>query len=292
MKHLRKMVYIVKIKVLGTAAATSFPLGFCKCNICENARNNGGKDLRKRSSIVINNELLIDMGPDCVTSSFMYGIDISKIQYLLQTHSHSDHFDGGIFVTRHVEYAAKNLNHLDIICSKGTFDEMNIMVMRNEPTYDLSLDENKKNMNFDYHIINKNEKIKIGDYLIHAIDSMHDPRIEALIYIITYNNKNVLYATDLLMLNDEAWNILKQYKLDVIFFDQTYGKGYNSGGHTDSEMITDYIKEMKKLSIIDNGTLIYATHLSHEGNNIHSIMESEALENGYHIAYDGMDLEI
>ena len=107
----------MNIKVLGTAAATSFPLPFCKCEVCNSARVNGSKDFRRRSSIIINEELLVDMGPDCVTSSFLYGVDISKVKYLLQTHSHADHFDAGIFVTRHKEYATKNSTHLSIICS-------------------------------------------------------------------------------------------------------------------------------------------------------------------------------
>ena len=282
----------MKITVLGTAAATSFPLAFCKCEICKSARINGSKDFRRRSSIVINDDLLVDMGPDCVTSSFLYGIDISNIKYLVQTHPHSDHFDGGIFVTRHKEYATSESNHLDIICSQKTFSEMNVMVKRNEPSYDLNLEQNKSNMNFDYIPIKKDQIVKVGNYTIHAIDSLHDPRLEALIYIITFKNKNILYATDLLKLNDEAWDILKKYKLDVIFIDQTYGKGYNAGGHTDAEIISNYILKMKNEAIIDNNTLIYATHISHEGNNVHSIMEKEAINNGYHIAYDGMIIEL
>ena len=51
----------LKIKVLGTAAATSMPLGFCNCDVCKKARQNGGKDIRKRSSIIINDEMLIDL---------------------------------------------------------------------------------------------------------------------------------------------------------------------------------------------------------------------------------------
>ena len=34
----------MKIKVLGTAAATGMPLGFSNCKVCKNTRINGGKD--------------------------------------------------------------------------------------------------------------------------------------------------------------------------------------------------------------------------------------------------------
>lgn len=282
----------MNIIVLGTAAATSFPLPFCKCNVCNSARIRGSKDFRRRSSIIINGELLIDMGPDCVTSSFLYGVDISKVKYLLQTHSHADHFDAGIFVTRHKEYATKNPAHLKIICSKGTFDDINHWVKMQEPEYDLYKDENKISMNYSYMFVANDDIVKLGDYQIHAIDSLHDSRVEALIYVISYQNINVLYATDLLMITDDAWEILKKYKLNVIFIDQTYGKGFNAGGHTDAGMIENYVAKMKALNIIDENTLVLATHLSHEGNDIHSIMEEKAQKCDYHIAYDGMEINI
>ncbi len=58
----------MNITFLGTAAATSFPLTFCKCKNCENARKFKGKSIRKRSSLLIDNTILIDMGPDFVTA--------------------------------------------------------------------------------------------------------------------------------------------------------------------------------------------------------------------------------
>ena len=62
----------MKIKVLGTAAATSMPLGFCNCDICKKARQNAGKDIRKRSSIIINDEMLIDLGPDSISACYVW----------------------------------------------------------------------------------------------------------------------------------------------------------------------------------------------------------------------------
>ena len=105
-----------------------------------------GKDIRKRSSIIINDEMLIDLGHDSINACNMYGIDTSKIKYLVQTHSHPDHFDGGHFVTRWSEYATKNLNHLDIYCSNGTAIDMNHWIKGNEPLLDLFEEECKKDL--------------------------------------------------------------------------------------------------------------------------------------------------
>ena len=221
----------------------------------------------------------------------MYGIDSGKIKYLLQTHSHTDHFDGGHFVTRWSEYKSQNIEHLDIVCSKGTAIDMNHWIKENEPSLNL-FDENcKKDLNYDLHIIKSNEIIKLNNYEITAIDSKHDDRIEALIYIISYNGKNLLYGTDLLKITKEAWDIIKRYKLNIVFLDQTYGEGCNSGGHLDDGQVKEIVKYMKEQNIIDENSQIFATHLSHEGNNIHEIMENKANLAGYHIAYDGMEIK-
>ena len=203
----------MKIIVLGTSAATSMPLVFCNCIVCKQSRKLGGKNIRKRSSIVINDELLIDLGPDSINACNMYGIDAGKIRYLLQTHSHSDHFD-----------------------------------------------------------------------------SKHDQRVEALNYIISCNDKSIFYGTDMLEISEEAWKLIEKCRFDVVFLDQTYGKWFNAGGHPDAGMVSDYVKAMKVKGIIDDNSLVYATHISHEGNATHEEMEKEAKSNGYHVAYDGMKL--
>ncbi|MBR4960058.1 MAG: MBL fold metallo-hydrolase [Clostridia bacterium] len=282
----------MKITVLGTAAATSFPLAFCKCRVCEAARRNGGKDFRKRSSVVINGDLLIDLGPDSVTACFQYGVDISGIRYLLQTHAHADHFDAGIFATRHRDYAAADSVHLDVFCSEGTFRNMDKWVRSQEPSYDLYDEQIRRAMHFDYHPVSKNKTITFGDYTVHAIDSLHDPGEEALVYVVSHKSTHILYGTDLLQFDDEAWEILGKYRLSAVFLDQTYGKGCNAGGHTDAGMAAQYVSRMRKMGVIDGNTQVFATHLSHEGNDIHHVMEEAAQKHGYHIAYDGMTVEV
>ncbi|MCL2472043.1 MAG: hypothetical protein FWF26_00035, partial [Treponema sp.] len=85
----------MKIQFLGTSAAHSTPLPFCNCKMCTISRKFAGKNLRRRSSALINENLIIDLGPDFMSSSFSLGVDTSKILYWLQTHSHSDHFNAG-----------------------------------------------------------------------------------------------------------------------------------------------------------------------------------------------------
>lgn len=87
----------MRVTFLGTAAATSYPLAFCLCKFCNAARERGGADLRRRSSVIINQDLLIDMGPDLVSASFLYGKSIADIPYLLATIRSYDSLEGDYF---------------------------------------------------------------------------------------------------------------------------------------------------------------------------------------------------
>ena len=54
----------MKIKYLGTAAAEAVPAPFCECEICERAREKGGRNIRTRSQAVIDDRILIDFCAD------------------------------------------------------------------------------------------------------------------------------------------------------------------------------------------------------------------------------------
>ena len=42
---------------------------------------------------MINNDLLIDIGPDLFTACAMHDVDLLNMKYVLVTHSHLDHFN-------------------------------------------------------------------------------------------------------------------------------------------------------------------------------------------------------
>ena len=70
----------MNLTFLGTAAANAFPEAFCKCANCARARALGGPSLRKRSAALINNDLLIDLGPDIMAASHMHGCSLGEVR--------------------------------------------------------------------------------------------------------------------------------------------------------------------------------------------------------------------
>lgn len=50
-------------------------------------------EYRRNASLLIDGELLIDPGPDVIDAIRCFNVEISKIKYVIFTHSHKDHYN-------------------------------------------------------------------------------------------------------------------------------------------------------------------------------------------------------
>ena len=76
----------MEVVYLGTGAAEGIPALFCECEFCRRART-GKEKIRSRAQILIDGELSIDFPPDAFYHNAAFGAELSKIRYLLVTHS-------------------------------------------------------------------------------------------------------------------------------------------------------------------------------------------------------------
>ena len=78
---------------LGTGAAEGFPNPFCNCEACLAAKKSADPKLkRRRSALLLNDETMIDFGPDVMFACAAYGASLHKLKHMFLTHSHEDHF--------------------------------------------------------------------------------------------------------------------------------------------------------------------------------------------------------
>lgn len=267
----------MKITFLGTAA-NHIPLGFCNCNNCSLVRKTQGKSIRKSASILVDDDLIIDLGPDIHSSLSMYDKKATKIKYALQTHCHIDHFDtrailGLIF--------GEPENVINIIASEVSLKIIKRGFQRN--INNLANTENLKLL-----CINSGQSISVGKYCIKAITSTHCN--DCLLYVINYKDKNIFYATDTALFNEEVFEQLEDIKIDLLILDHTFK--FKNGYHLNNKSFDITINELLNRHIIDEKTKIYATHLSHDEFSIHEDDEIEINKNGYCLAYDGLELII
>jgi len=280
----------MRVTFLGTAAATSYPLAFCRCTFCNTARERGGADLRRRSSVIINRDLLIDMGPDIVSASFLFRKSIADVRYLLQTHSHSDHFDPQVFTTRVPDYRGVNTPRLQVYASAKTLAKMAEMV-KNEGYVDNFLESTEQTkMNIEVNAVTPFDSVQIGNYEVTPFPANHDTTVDSLLWSITEGLFTVLYATDTDTIPEVTWKGFgeKKLKFDVVVLDHTYGPDADGSAHLNANRFVQQIQRMKAEQLLSESARILATHISHEGNPPYAELSEYAARFGYEIAYDGL----
>lgn len=282
----------MKITFLGTSGANAYPIAFCKCDNCERARLLGGPSLRSRAAALINDDLLIDLGPDIMTSAFTHGCSLANVKYCLQTHSHADHLDPTHLLSRSPEFGVVGAPRLHFYASAAT---TRIMAELFQGFYDpanLLDSEVGERLNLEIHQIEALQAFAVGTYQVTTLPANHDPTAESLLYAISAEGQTVFYGVDTAALPEETWQGFHDYKLrfDVVILDHAYGPGLPGTDHLSAEQFIEHIARMRVEGLLTDNARAFATHISHEGNPPHPELVEFARGNGYEIAYDGLML--
>lgn len=70
---------------------------------------------------------------------------------------------------------------------------------------------------------------------------------------------------------DLALSELKEYILDCVIMDHTFGNVDYSFSHLNTKLFIEQLSKMKQLNIINETTKIYGTHISHDGMPYHEL---------------------
>lgn len=286
----------MNITFLGTAAAPSMPIPFCVCEVCSEARRIGGKNLRRRSSLVINDDLVVDIGPDMATASFQHQFSLCGIGICLQTHPHTDHLDIGFILSRHAEYGAEISRNLLLAGSDETLKTIDELVSQ-QSTYGSIFDSETQSA-LKLKLLSRTpfKAYSIGDYHITGYPASHGNDQGFLLYSIVQEDHAVFYGTDTSVLSEEVWEHFQQehIRYDVVILDHTYGIGFESrpADHLASKDVAAHADRFRECGLLKDNGVIYATHLSHEGILEHDELDEYAGEQGYRVAYDGLKLQL
>ena len=88
----------MRVRFLDTAVADGYPNPFCACDNCQQARTAGGKSLRRRGALLVNDDVLLDLGPDVVVATQAQRLNLTRLRHCLQTHEHEDHLHPALFL--------------------------------------------------------------------------------------------------------------------------------------------------------------------------------------------------
>lgn len=271
----------MKIRVLGSAAAEGWPALFCECPACRKARANGGKDLRKRTAYLIDDDTLVDIGPDVYCATLQYGLDSSKFERLLVTHSHTDHLTPRELLWRHSGFSVASKT-LDVYGNQAVMDRI---------LSDKEVSNFPDELKCAFHVVKPGDTFTTGDMKVTAILADHAAEPELpLNYIIERGGVTALIGNDSGWWCQESWDILAKFRIDIAFIECTYGIKWpdQSAKHQGANTSVRVRDELRRLGCLKDDAAVIVNHFSHNCQNLHADFEAFFNPLGIAVGYDGM----
>lgn len=256
---------------------------FCDCEGCQKARRNGGKDFRRRCAYLIDDDMLLDFGPDIYSQSLAFNIDLAKINTLLVSHSHFDHLSAHELYWRRQWFSSVH-NTLEIYGNQAVLDKINLELGENCEEY----------MRCHLHLVLPGAEIGGDDFTATAILADHaEPPELALNYIIQRQGITAYVGTDTGWLCEESWNILSKFKLDIAIIECTFGLQLPQlrKKHMGCDTSVEVRDNMRRLGILKDDAIVAVNHFTHNCQNLHADLEQFFNPRGIDVCYDGMTIE-
>ncbi len=278
----------MKIRFLGTAAAEGIPALWCECEVCRQAHRLGGRALRRRCSYRIDDDTLIDFGPDAFWQSVEFGTDLTRIRRIIFTHPHSDHLNPIDLLWRRSPWYSQVSRQLTLIGSRQVFGRLMALIGIEDPIYDYH------DLNLELKETHHGELVEDGDLAIRMLNANHAPGKEAQIPVLRRGGKTILIANDTGYLPEESWQRLAGVKLDAAVIECTCGLRMPDcrDGHQGFNCTVLFRKKLLELGCLQDDTPVYANHFSHNGGAVHEELVEAFSPHGINVAYDGLELEV
>ena len=270
----------MRVFFLGTGAAEGFPALFSRTPINLEALRRGGKNLRLRSGILLDDAVRVDLCPDALAQVHRYPErDLTSIQHLLLTHTHDDHF------------AVRELQYLS--CNFAPDRELPLHVWgTNQALTKLSAETAHffEEPPLHYRTLTPFQEVKIGSLFVTPLTAHHKTDELCLNFLFRDSEdkgaKRLLYASDTGWYDPPTWEFLEGVPLDAAIIE--CGKGISSNTYDGHLSLEECIAFKNKLTLQPHAQ-VYLTHLCHTGLLLHEELEERCTPHGIAVAYDGLE---
>ena len=279
---------------LGTGAAELYPNPFCDCETCQRARREGAIP-RKRSALLVDNETLLDFGPEVPAASQMYNAPLCGLRQVFITHTHEDHFSMGTLDI--LTMTPRRFN--DPICFYMSPEALawvqEITEESGATSYRGVLSKNVAR----FCALEPYKPHQIGGMEVYAVQSNHHGCGEgelALNYRLTLaDGRRLLYVTDSGLYSEDNLQALKDSLCDILVMEGTNGSRTvpRDAGHLNAEHFCENVANMAVYGVIKRDAGVYVTHINQVNHFSHAEYQAYLNENCVIpavVAYDGMTI--
>lgn len=277
----------------GTSAAEGIPAPFCRCDVCDEARREGGVYQRMRSSFRLTDKIIIDLGADAVSQSARFG-DLSTLEHVLITHTHEDHFNPHMMMEAF--WCRARGKTLHYYFTDGAYDmaenlrSVPWMLKGKVPGWE-------KEGIVAFHRLEYGKRYAVDDMWVTPFSGNHKGNVGELsaMYLIELPDGWVLfYGLDSGPYFEETFDALKGKHVDIFISESTDGDYPQepSRQHLSAEGVREVTERLLSQGTLTKESVLYLTHINHSTSHGRMLKEVERLNFPIPttVAYDGLKI--
>lgn len=267
----------MKIRLLGTGGADGIPGLFSDSRVSNYARECGGKDVRTRSSALVDDGLKIDFPPDTFFQVVRDRLRAQDWTAIVYTHSDDDHLA---------------VNQLQYALHPFTPSEKFEFTIYGNSTVIERLTRRYPDWPIETVVTQSFQPFVHADYLITPFKANHKNDEDSQNLVIERGGKTLIYATDTGVWTDESWSFLDSVRADALVIECTDGFApSNYTGHLDVKKCIEVVDRLRAGGVIRDTTPVVTTHHSHQGEGTYAELSRVLTPHGITAGYDGCVLE-
>jgi phosphoribosyl 1,2-cyclic phosphate phosphodiesterase len=272
----------MEILFCGTAAAEGWPALFCTCAACQEARRRGGKDVRSRAAYMLDDRVRVDFGPDSNLHQQKYSLAYERLEHLLVTHSHDDHWFPTDLAYRREGFAIVPEEPLHVW---GNAKVEAKFIAHNGSDWDT--------YKLIFHRLAAWQPIDLGAGLTATpVLAAHDRSEECVNYRIEAQGRAALLGHDTGWYDAPTWEFLSDKPLDLLILDCTYGAEDHDKGHLGCPAVVRARDTFAQRGALASDARCIATHFSHNGGWLYADLERFFTPHGIEVAWDGLSVTL
>ena len=240
--------------------------------------------MRMRTATLISDNLLLDCGPDLVTATQRFGVQLSHLETLLVTHAHSDHLLPSNLIWRGEGFCPTPLTPLRVFGPRPV-----IRTLRRDQHWPMLAETGAVSL----ETVRAGQRWQSGQYQITALPATHDPGRTALLYIVSDGTRKLFYATDSGPLSERAWRIVAhEAPFDAVLMEETMGHTPHRDYHHNVESFLKAHQRFVREKWLTEKAKFVAFHFSHQDNPPHDELVRYFSPQDVIVAHDGMELTL